>query len=303
MNAQIQNALQQLDQVILGKQTVLRQLFACVLAGGHVLLEDVPGVGKTTLAHGVAAVLGLNYRRVQFTNDMLPSDLLGVSIYRPNEGKFEFHPGPVFHNFLLADEINRASPKLQSALLEAMEERQVSVDGKTYRLPKPFLVVATQNPVEQLGTFPLPESQLDRFMMRLSMGYPSAEAEKQLYFQGDRRPTLPQLQAVCDAETLAQWMQQVAEVKVSQAAADYVFRLVEATRQPGRFVLGLSPRAGLAVVSAAKAWAFMQGRAHVLPDDVKAVWVPVANHRVQAVQQQQSSEMLLKDLLDHVAVA
>ena len=205
--------------------------------------------------------------------------------------------------FLLADEINRASPKLQSALLEAMEERQVSVDGKTYRLPKPFLVVATQNPVEQLGTFPLPESQLDRFMMRLSMGYPSAEAEKQLYFQGDRRPTLPQLQAVCDAETLAQWMQQVAEVKVSQAAADYVFRLVEATRQPGRFVLGLSPRAGLAVVSAAKAWAFMQGRAHVLPDDVKAVWVPVANHRVQAVQQQQSSEMLLKDLLDHVAVA
>ena len=303
MNAQIQNALQQLDQVILGKQTVLRQLFACVLAGGHVLLEDVPGVGKTTLAHGVAAVLGLNYRRVQFTNDMLPSDLLGVSIYRPNEGKFEFHPGPVFHNFLLADEINRASPKLQSALLEAMEERQVSVDGKTYRLPKPFLVVATQNPVEQLGTFPLPESQLDRFMMRLSMGYPSAEAEKQLYFQGDRRPTLPQLQAVCDAETLAQWMQQVAEVKVSQAAADYVFRLVEATRQPGRFVLGLSPRAGLAVVSAAKAWAFMQGRAHVLPDDVKAVWVPVANHRVTAVQQQQSSEMLLKDLLDHVAVA
>ncbi len=303
MNAQIQNALQQLDQVILGKQTVLRQLFACVLAGGHVLLEDVPGVGKTTLAHGVAAVLGLNYRRVQFTNDMLPSDLLGVSIYRPNEGKFEFHPGPVFHNFLLADEINRASPKLQSALLEAMEERQVSVDGKTYRLPKPFLVVATQNPVEQIGTFPLPESQLDRFMMRLSMGYPSAEAEKQLYFQGDRRQTLPQLQAVCDAETLAQWMQQVAEVKVSQAAADYVFRLVEATRQPGRFVLGLSPRAGLAVVSAAKAWAFMQGRAHVLPDDVKAVWVPVANHRVQAVQQQQSSEMLLKDLLDHVAVA
>ncbi|WP_312266515.1 AAA family ATPase [Neisseria sp.] len=303
MNAQIQNALQQLDQVILGKETVLRQIFACVLAGGHVLLEDVPGVGKTTLAHGVAAVLGLNYRRVQFTNDMLPSDLLGVSVYRPNEGKFEFHPGPVFHHFLLADEINRASPKLQSALLEAMEERQVSVDGKTYRLPKPFLVVATQNPVEQIGTFPLPESQLDRFMMRLSMGYPSAQAEKQLYFQGDRRQTLPQLQAVCNAEILAGWMQEVAAVKVSQAAADYVFRLVEATRQPGRFVLGLSPRAGLAVVAAAKAWAFMQGRAHVLPDDVKAVWVPVANHRVQAVQQQQNSEMLLKDLLDHVAIA
>ena len=280
----------------------MQQLLACILARGHVLLEDVPGVGKTTLAHGLAAVLGLNYRRVQFTNDMLPSDLLGVSVFRPNEGKFEFHPGPVFHHFLLADEINRASPKLQSALLEAMEERQVSVDGKTYRLPQPFLVVATQNPVEQIGTFPLPESQLDRFMMRLSMGYPTAEAEKQLYFQGDRREALAQLKPVANAEVLSDWMRQASEVKVSQAAADYVFRLVQATRQPGRFVLGLSPRAGLAVLSAAKAWAFIQGRQHILPDDVKAVWVPVANHRVQAVQQQHNSEALLKDLLDHVAV-
>ncbi len=302
MNSSVHNALQQLNTVILGKEAVLQQLLACILARGHVLLEDVPGVGKTTLAHGLAAVLGLNYRRVQFTNDMLPSDLLGVSVFRPNEGKFEFHPGPVFHHFLLADEINRASPKLQSALLEAMEERQVSVDGKTYRLPQPFLVVATQNPVEQIGTFPLPESQLDRFMMRLSMGYPTAEAEKQLYFQGDRREALAQLKPVANAEVLSDWMRQAAEVKVSQAAADYVFRLVQATRQPGRFVLGLSPRAGLAVLSAAKAWAFIQGRQHILPDDVKAVWVPVANHRVQAVQQQHNSEALLKDLLDHVAV-
>ena len=302
MNSSVHNALQQLNTVILGKESVLQQLLACILARGHVLLEDVPGVGKTTLAHGLAAVLGLNYRRVQFTNDMLPSDLLGVSVFRPNEGKFEFHPGPVFHHFLLADEINRASPKLQSALLEAMEERQVSVDGKTYRLPQPFLVVATQNPVEQIGTFPLPESQLDRFMMRLSMGYPTAEAEKQLYFQGDRREALAQLKPVANAEVLSDWMRQAAEVKVSQAAADYVFRLVQATRQPGRFVLGLSPRAGLAVLSAAKAWAFIQGRQHILPDDVKAVWVPVANHRVQAVQQQHNSETLLKDLLDHVAV-
>ena len=301
-NSSVHNALQQLNTVILGKEAVLQQLLACSLARGHVLLEDVPGVGKTTLAHGLAAVLGLNYRRVQFTNDMLPSDLLGVSVFRPNEGKFEFHPGPVFHHFLLADEINRASPKLQSALLEAMEERQVSVDGKTYRLPQPFLVVATQNPVEQIGTFPLPESQLDRFMMRLSMGYPTAEAEKQLYFQGDRREALAQLKPVANAEVLSDWMRQAAEVKVSQAAADYVFRLVQATRQPGRFVLGLSPRAGLAVLSAAKAWAFIQGRQHILPDDVKAVWVPVANHRVQAVQQQHNSEALLKDLLDHVAV-
>ena len=234
---------------------------------------------------------------------MLPSDLLGVNVFRPNEGKFEFHAGPVFHSFLLADEINRASPKLQSALLEAMEERQVSVDGKTYMLPKPFVVVATQNPVEQLGTFPLPESQLDRFMMRLSMGYPQADAEKQLYFQGDKRQVLPSLQAVCDAKSLMQWQQQAAQVKFTQAAADYVFRLVQATRQPGRFVLGLSPRAGLAVVSAAKAWALMQGREHVLPDDIKAVWVAVANHRLQPVVQGQNSAQVLVDLLNHVSVS
>ena len=300
--AGIGKVMDEVKKAVVGKDAVLLRAVLAILAGGHILLEDVPGVGKTTLAHGLAAVLGLNYRRVQFTNDMLPSDLLGVSVFRPNEGKFEFHPGPVFHHFLLADEINRASPKLQSALLEAMEERQVSVDGKTYRLPQPFLVVATQNPVEQIGTFPLPESQLDRFMMRLSMGYPTAEAEKQLYFQGDRREALAQLKPVANAEVLSDWMRQAAEVKVSQAAADYVFRLVQATRQPGRFVLGLSPRAGLAVLSAAKAWAFIQGRQHILPDDVKAVWVPVANHRVQAVQQQHNSEALLKDLLDHVAV-
>ena len=303
MTPSIQHALQQLNQVILGKETVLQQLFACILAGGHVLLEDVPGVGKTTLAQGLAVVLGLDYQRVQFTNDMLPSDLLGVNVFRPNEGKFEFHAGPVFHSFLLADEINRASPKLQSALLEAMEERQVSVDGKTYMLPKPFVVVATQNPVEQLGTFPLPESQLDRFMMRLSMGYPQADAEKQLYFQGDKRQVLPSLQAVCDGQSLMQWQQQAAQVKFTQAAADYVFRLVQATRQPGRFVLGLSPRAGLAVVSAAKAWALMQGREHVLPDDIKAVWVAVANHRLQPVVQGQNSAQVLVDLLNHVSVS
>ena len=268
MNHQIQHALQQLNGLILGKENVLRQIFAAVLAGGHVLLEDVPGVGKTTLSHGVAAVLGLDYRRVQFTNDMLPSDLLGVNVFRPNEGRFEFHSGPVFHAFLLADEINRASPKLQSALLEAMEERQVSVDGETYPLPQPFIVMATQNPTEQLGTFPLPESQLDRFMMRLSMGYPAAEAEKQLYLQGGSRSSAGSLQAVCDARQLQQWQQQVSQVTFAQAAADYVYRLVQATRQSGRFAAGLSPRAGLAVVGAAKAWAFMQGRGHVLPDDI-----------------------------------
>ncbi len=291
----------QLNAIILGKQTVLKQLLTCILAGGHVLLEDVPGVGKTTLATSLAAVLGLKYQRVQFTNDMLPADLLGINVFQPNEGNFKFHPGPVFHQFVLADEINRASPKVQSALLEAMEERQVSVDGRTYRLPRPFLVVATQNPSEQLGTFPLPESQLDRFMMRLSMGYPVPEAEKQLYFQCDRRKLLPKLQAVGSPETLLQWQEQVQAITLSEAVADYIFRLVAATRRAGLFAVGLSPRAGLAIANAAKAWAFLDGRDFVLPEDVKAVWVPVGNHRLQSLQQQSSSHALM-EIAENVAV-
>ena len=291
----------QLDSVILGKHAVLKQLIACILAGGHVLLEDVPGVGKTTLATSLAAVLGLHYQRVQFTNDMLPADLLGVNVFAPNEAAFKFHPGPVFNQFVLADEINRASPKVQSALLEAMEEGQVSVDGKTYRLPKPFLVVATQNPSEQLGTFPLPESQLDRFMMRLSMGYPVEEAEKMLYHVGDRRQLVQQIQAIASPKILQQWQTQVQQVTVSEAVAAYIYRLVAATRQAGRFTLGLSPRAGLAVASAAKAWAFLDGRDFVLPEDVKAVWVSVGNHRLQSLQQQNSSKVLT-EILIQVAV-
>lgn len=291
----------QLNGIILGKQTVLKQLMACILAGGHVLLEDVPGVGKTTLATSLAAVLGLKYQRVQFTNDMLPADLLGVNVFAPNEASFKFHPGPVFNQFVLADEINRASPKVQSALLEAMEEGQVSVDGKTYRLPKPFLVVATQNPSEQLGTFPLPESQLDRFMMRLSMGYPIEEAEKHLYHHGDRRRLLPQIKAIASPEILQQWQQKVQEVTVSEAVAAYVYRLVSATRRAGVFALGLSPRAGLAVVNAAKAWAFLDGRAFVLPEDVQAVWVAVGNHRLQSLHQQDSSKVLA-EILQQVSV-
>ena len=249
----------QLNAIILGKQTVLKQLLACILAGGHILLEDVPGVGKTTLATSLAAVLGLKYQRVQFTNDMLPADLLGINVFQPNEGNFKFHPGPVFNQFMLADEINRASPKVQSALLEAMEEGQVSVDGKTYRLPHPFLVIATQNPTEQLGTFPLPESQLDRFMMRLSMGYPAEEAEKNLYAQGDRRKLFGTVQTVASPEVLAKWQQQVHEITLSEVLVDYMYRLVSATRCAGVFALGLSPRAGLAVAAAAKAWAFWTG--------------------------------------------
>ena len=301
LNPTFDPVFKQLNAIILGKQTVLKQLLTCILAGGHVLLEDVPGVGKTTLATSLAAVLGLKYQRVQFTNDMLPADLLGINVFQPNEGNFKFHPGPVFNQFVLTDEINRASPKVQSALLEAMEERQVSVDGRTYRLPKPFLVVATQNPSEQLGTFPLPESQLDRFMMRLSMGYPVAEAEKQLYFQGDRRKLLPKLQAVGSPETLLQWQDQVQAITLSEAVADYIFRLVAATRRAGLFAVGLSPRAGLAIANAAKAWAFLEGRDFVLPEDVKAVWVPVSNHRLQSLQQQSSSRVLM-EIADNVAV-
>ncbi len=303
MNPQLTPIFQQLNALILGKEAVMRQLLSCILAGGHVLLEDVPGVGKTTLAHGVAAVLGLDYRRVQFTNDMLPADLLGINVFQPHDGRFVFHPGPIFHAFLLADEINRASPKLQSALLEAMEERQVSIDGHTHPLPRPFLVVATQNPGEQLGTFPLPESQLDRFMMRLSMGYPTAEAELQLYAGGDRRRLLERLKPVCNPATLLQWQAQAAAVKLSPAAVRYVYRLVQATREPGRFAAGLSPRAGLAVVAAAKAWAFIEGREHVLPEDIKAVWVAVAAHRVQTLQTSTDSGAELTRLLQHVAVA
>ena len=300
MNPTLSPLFQQLNTVILGKEPILKQLVACILAGGHVLLEDVPGVGKTTLATSLATVLGLRYQRVQFTNDMLPADLLGVNVFVPSDGSFKFHPGPVFHSFVLADEINRASPKVQSALLEAMEEGQVSVDGKTYRLPKPFLVAATQNPSEQLGTFPLPESQLDRFMMRLSMGYPAAESEKNLYFKGDRRALIRQIQAVGSPETVLQWQAQVRQITVSEAIADYVYRLVSATRRTGLFTVGLSPRAGLAVVNAAKAWAFLDGRDFVVPEDAKAVWLPVTNHRVQSLQQQ-SSRQLLAEILEHVA--
>ncbi|MCO6523115.1 MAG: AAA family ATPase [Snodgrassella sp.] len=302
MNPKLEPIFKQLNALILGKQQLLIQIVTCVLARGHVLLEDVPGVGKTTLAHALAAVLGLNYQRVQFTNDMLPADLLGVSVFQPKTSDFIFHPGPVFNSFLLADEINRASPKLQSALLEAMEERQVSVDGKTYALPNPFLVVATQNPTEQLGTYPLPESQLDRFMMCLSIGYPAEKEEKQLYLSGGRRQFVPRLKAVCNGEILQQWQAEVAKVNLSATAADYVYRLVAATRNPGTFAIGLSPRAGLAVVQAAKAHAWVHGRAHVVPEDVKAVWVAVAAHRLQTLQSQTRSSTLLTEMLDYVAV-
>ncbi|OHX19253.1 AAA family ATPase [Chromobacterium sphagni] len=294
-------AYRQLNTLILGKPQALRLAFACLIARGHLLIEDVPGVGKTTLAHGLATVLGLDYRRVQFTSDLLPADILGVSIYQRDSARFELHRGPVFTQVLLADEINRASPKVQSALLEAMEERQVSIDGDTHALPLPFFVIATQNPGEQMGTFPLPESQLDRFLMRISLGYPPREAERALLMGEDRRSLLERFKAVMTPDELLALQQKAAAVVVSPALADYLLALLEATRQSGLFATGLSPRAGQALVAAARGWALLAGRDHLLPEDIKAIFLPVAAHRLQAVAGS-DAEQELGRLLSHVAI-
>ncbi|WP_174875968.1 AAA family ATPase [Vogesella oryzae] len=296
-------ANRQLDALILGKPQATRLALACLLAGGHLLIEDVPGVGKTTLAHSLAAVLGLSYRRVQFTSDLLPADVLGSSVFLPADGRFEFRPGPVFSQLLLADEINRASPKVQSALLEAMEEQQVSADGTTHALPAPFFVIATQNPFGQQGTFPLPESQLDRFLMRISLGYPPPEAELKLLQDGDRRQLLPALKPAVSVDELLSLQQRVRALHVSPALAGYVLALLQATRQNEQFVHGLSPRAGLGLLAAAKAWALLEGRDHVLPEDIKAVFVAVVAHRLTPRLPGSSSAALALRLLDHVALA
>ena len=266
-------ALATLDRIILGKPRALRLSLACLLARGHLLIEDVPGVGKTTLAHALAQVLGLAWQRVQFTSDLLPADILGVSVFDRNTQKFDFRQGPVFTQLLLADEVNRASPRTQSALLEAMEERQVSVDGITHPLPEPFFVVATQNPQEQLGTYQLPESQLDRFLMRIELGYPDPRHERTLLAH-----TTPAM----DGAGLLGLQAEVARVHVAEPLLDYVQKLVAATRARVDIRLGLSPRAAQGLVRAARAWALLEGRAAVLPDDVQAVWPAVAGHRLEA---------------------
>ena len=298
----IQEAYQLLNSIILGKSRVLRLSLACLLARGHILLEDVPGVGKTTLAHALARVLGLDYRRVQFTSDLLPADILGVNIYEQGKSDFRFHPGPVFAQVLLADEINRASPKVQSALLEAMEERQVTVDGQTYALPKPFFVIFTQNPTEQLGTFPLPESQLDRFLMRLTLGHPPRDAEQALYLGEDRRASIDAIKDVLDPRVILTLQKQAAAITVSPALAEYVLNLVYATRQAGLFRQGLSPRAGLALIAASRAWALLSGRKFALPEDVKAVFISVAEHRLQTIQPEKSVNKELMRIVASVAV-
>ncbi|WP_375136897.1 AAA family ATPase [Sphaerotilus hippei] len=271
----------QISTVIVGKDEQIRSSLACLLAGGHLLLEDLPGVGKTTLAHALAVSLGLHFCRVQFTADLMPSDLVGVSVYERAEERFVFHQGPVFAQVLLADEINRAGPRTQSALLEAMEERQVSLDGMTHPLPAPFFVIATQNPAEQLGTFVLPESQLDRFLMCLSMGYPDAAAERELLAGEDRREMLRHLAPVMSASELVAAQQLVPQLHAAPALLDHVQALLAASRSGEWFVHGLSPRAGLALLRAARAHALLQQRTHATPADVQAVAVPVLAHRLQ----------------------
>ena len=273
-------SLAALDRVILGKPVQLRLALACLLARGHLLLEDVPGVGKTTLAQALAQVLGLATQRVQFTSDLLPADVLGVSIFDRHSQAFEFRPGPVFTQLLLADEVNRASPRTQSALLEAMEEQQVSLDGTTHALPAPFFVVATQNPLDQAGTYPLPESQLDRFLMRISLGYPAPALEREVLQDSGRQARIGRLEPVLDPTSVLALQGRVGEIHVAPLLLDYVQALIAHTRRDATLQLGLSPRAGQGLVRAARAWALLQGRSGVLPEDVQAVLPAVAGHRL-----------------------
>jgi MoxR-like ATPase len=269
------------SQVILGKESQVRMALACLLARGHLLIEDLPGVGKTTLAHALAKLLGLHFQRIQFTSDMLPADILGVSIYERESGAFKFHPGPIFAQVILADEVNRATPKTQSALLEAMEEHQVTAEGETRKLPVPFFVIATQNPSEQVGTFPLPESQLDRFMMRIELGYPDRDAERALLSGTDRRDLLATLDPGMSPAELMELQAAAQRIHIAPALLDYVQAIVEHTRRSPEYVAGLSPRAALALVHSARAWAMLEGRDKVLPEDVQAILPGVAAHRLR----------------------
>jgi MoxR-like ATPase len=302
MNPILHNVIAQTEQIIFGKPQQIRLALACLLARGHLLIEDLPGVGKTTLAHVLARTLGLEFQRVQFTSDLLPADILGASVYQRDSSTFKFLAGPIFTQMLLADEVNRATPKAQSALLEAMEEQQVTIEGTTRPLPSPFFVIATQNPTHQIGTFPLPESQLDRFLLRIQMGYPDAQAERGLLSGVDRRELVAQLKPQITRTQLIELQQQVRKVFVSPALLDYVQAILKYTRESPRYVHGLSPRAGLSLLAAARAWALLHGRAAVLPDDVQAVSAGVVSHRLQAVGEYVKQEGVAKELLAAVAI-
>jgi len=296
-------AVAQVNDVVLGKAAQVKLAFACFLAGGHLLIEDMPGVGKTTLAHALAATLGLSFARIQFTADLLPSDITGVGIYERGDGAFKFHPGPLFAQLVLADEINRATPKAQSALLEAMAEHQVTTDGMTHALPEPFFVVATQNPLDLAGTFALPDSQLDRFMLRIGLDYPDREAERALLTASDRRELIAQLAPRLDATQAAALRDAVARTLASAALIDYVQTLLAASRNHAEIRVGLSPRAGLALLQAARAHALLEGRGYCLPEDVQAVFVAIAAHRlIPAAASGATRDELARRLLTQVPV-
>jgi len=304
MSQTLNNVIRQAEQIILGKPQQIRLALVCLLARGHLLIEDLPGVGKTTLAQVLARTLGLQFQRIQFTSDLLPADILGVSVFQRNSNDFKFHPGPIFAQMILADEVNRATPKAQSALLEAMEEHQVTIEGMTRPLPMPFFVIATQNPSHQVGTFPLPESQLDRFLMRIQMGYPDAQAERGLLSGVDRREIIAKLDPQMESSELLALQQRVKQVFVSPALLDYIQSILHYTREASRYTHGLSPRAGLALLTAARAWALLDERDAVIPEDVQAILPGVVNHRLQAVgeYQKQNSDALVRELIEAIAI-
>ncbi|MBM4201176.1 MAG: AAA family ATPase [Gammaproteobacteria bacterium] len=291
------------NTIVLGKPQQIRLAVCCLLSRGHLLIEDIPGVGKTVLAHTLARALGLNYQRIQFTSDLLPADVLGAAVYEARTGGFRFLPGPIFHQVVLADEINRATPKAQSALLEAMEERQVTVEGETRELPEPFFVIATQNPQHQIGTFPLPESQLDRFLMRLELGYPDPASERALLLGEDRHRMIEQLPVCLTPEALKAMQAEASSVFAAPALLDYLQALIRFSRESGEYVHGLSPRAGLALLNAARTWAFLEGRDTVLPEDVQKVLEAVCAHRLRSASAGRGrSAELIAPLLEQVAV-
>ena len=302
--AAVDKAQQALGSIILGKDQEISLALACLLARGHLLIEDLPGLGKTILAQSLARVLGLSYQRIQFTSDLLPADIVGVSIFQQQQGEFTFKPGPIFAQLVLADEVNRATPKAQSALLEAMEEHQVSVDGQTHELPTPYFVVATQNPSDQIGTFPLPESQLDRFLMRLELGYPNEENERALITGIDRREMLSEIEPTLNAEILIKLQNSAAQIHMTDPLVDYVQALVRFTRESPEIDIGLSPRGALALVAAARSHAFIEHHSGVFPDDVQAVFAAVAGHRVKPASNSayRTPAELSRHVLDSVAI-
>jgi MoxR-like ATPase len=292
---------EQVNSIILGKPQQIRLAIAGLLAKGHILIEDLPGVGKTTLAHTLARVLGLEFQRIQFTSDLLPADILGVSVYRRETGNFHFHAGPIFAQVILADEINRATPKTQSALLEAMEEQQVTIEGETRALPEPFFVIATQNPADQIGTFPLPESQLDRFLMRITLGFPDNESERLLLQGKNRRSIVNTLQPCISLSELVQLQNAAAQIHIADPLLNYLQAILAFTRNHDEIHSGLSPRAGLAIKSAAQAWALLQGRDYALPEDIQAVLIAVTSHRLinrdlEPFKAEQLEKILLKSV-------